>query len=101
MAALGGELENKKSVLKAAKEEVHEMSLRIQYNMDKRNGLCIRCVQKTFLSVYCCYFQPLCAAWGVFLFNVGLTICLIPLLLMMMQQNPGEQNPIARAGFCW
>lgn len=42
IAALGVELENKKSVLKAAKEEVDEMSSRIQYNMDKRNGLCIR-----------------------------------------------------------
>lgn len=42
IAALKLELENKRAVLKAATEEVEDMSARIEYNLDKRNGLCIR-----------------------------------------------------------
>lgn len=42
IAALTTELDNKRSVLRAAREEVDDMSVRIQYNLDKRNGLCIR-----------------------------------------------------------
>ena len=42
IAALSLELENKRTVLKAATEEVEDMAARIEYNLDKRNGLCIR-----------------------------------------------------------
>ena len=42
IAALALELENKRSVLRAAKEEVEEMNTRINYNLEKRDGLCIR-----------------------------------------------------------
>lgn len=42
IAALKLELENKRAVLKAATEEVEDMAARIEYNLDKRNGLCIR-----------------------------------------------------------
>ena len=44
IAALALELENKKSVLRCAKEEVEEMNVRINYNLEKRDGLCIRYV---------------------------------------------------------
>jgi hypothetical protein len=44
IAALTQELESKRRVLSAAREEVDDMALRIQYNLDKRNGLCIRYV---------------------------------------------------------
>lgn len=42
IAALNTELESKRSVVRAAREEEQEMNARIQYNLDKRNGLCIR-----------------------------------------------------------
>lgn len=42
IAALKLELENKRAVLKTATEEVEDMAARIEYNLDKRNGLCIR-----------------------------------------------------------
>jgi predicted nucleic acid-binding Zn-ribbon protein len=42
IAALTTELGNKKSVLAAARQEVEEMNERINYNLDKKNGLCIR-----------------------------------------------------------
>ena len=42
IAALNTELESKRSVVRAAREEEQEMDARIQYNLDKRNGLCIR-----------------------------------------------------------
>jgi outer membrane murein-binding lipoprotein Lpp len=50
IASLTTELENKRAVLRAAKEEVDDMKVRIQYNLDKRNGLCIRYVQALRIS---------------------------------------------------
>jgi outer membrane murein-binding lipoprotein Lpp len=50
IASLTTELENKRAVLRAAKEEVDDMKVRIQYNLDKRNGLCIRYVQAFRIS---------------------------------------------------
>jgi outer membrane murein-binding lipoprotein Lpp len=52
IAALTLELENKRSVLKAAREEVDDMDLRIKYNLDKRNGLCIRYVLSMSLILH-------------------------------------------------
>ena len=50
IAALNTELESKRSVVRAAREEEQEMDARIQYNLDKRNGLCIRyCMLATAL----------------------------------------------------
>jgi uncharacterized protein YoxC len=40
--ALSAEIEQKQSVLKVANDEVDEMSLRIKFNLEKKNGLCIR-----------------------------------------------------------
>ena len=52
IAALSLELENKRTVLKAATEEVEDMAARIEYNLDKRNGLCIRCT-KMSIQILC------------------------------------------------
>ncbi len=46
--ALTLELANKKNVLKAAQEEMEEMNTRILYNLEKKNGLCIRYEQLLF-----------------------------------------------------
>lgn len=51
IAALSGELGNKKSVLKAAHAEMDEMNKRIEYNLEKKNGLCIRC---GIITLDCC-----------------------------------------------
>ena len=40
--ALSIELNNKRNVLQAAQAEMEEMNERIVYNLEKKNGLCIR-----------------------------------------------------------
>lgn len=57
IAALSLELENKRTVLKAATEEVEDMAARIEYNLDKRNGLCIRYTLAALVCSYKCYIQ--------------------------------------------
>lgn len=42
IAALTTELNNKKNILKVANVELEEMNTRITYNLEKKNGLCIR-----------------------------------------------------------
>ena len=42
LEALELEMDQKKNVLKAAVEEVNEMTIRIKNNLIKKNGLCIR-----------------------------------------------------------
>lgn len=42
LATLTKELESKAVVLKAAKDEIEEMTIRIYQNLEKRNGICIR-----------------------------------------------------------
>lgn len=49
--ALSADLDNKKGILRAAKDEVEEMNTRIAYNLEKKSGLCIRCLDYKALSV--------------------------------------------------
>lgn len=42
LVALQQELQNKKNLVKAAQQEVEDMEHRIQYNTEKKAGLCIR-----------------------------------------------------------
>lgn len=49
--ALTTDLDNKKGILRAAKDEVEEMNTRIAYNLEKKNGLCIRCLDYKALSL--------------------------------------------------
>lgn len=51
IAALRLEIDNKRGVLKAARDEVEEMTQRINYNLEKKNGLCIRCLDKRALTL--------------------------------------------------
>jgi len=54
--ALSADLENKKGILRAAKDEVDEMNTRIAYNLEKKNGLCIRCLDYKALSLVLSFF---------------------------------------------
>ena len=47
---LSQELKNKKKVLETAYAEAEEMSARIDSNLQKKNGLCLRYVSQTSLS---------------------------------------------------
>lgn len=50
IASLNNDLQNKKRILIVAKEEVDEMNERIAYNLEKRDGLCIRCLDNKALG---------------------------------------------------
>ena len=45
------DIDQKKTVLKAAKVEVDEMAEKIKFNQEKKTGLCIRTLDKKNLSV--------------------------------------------------
>eukprot|EP01038_Epipyxis_sp_PR26KG_P013949 gene13949-18709_t len=51
LAQLIAELDKKKNILFSANEEINEMAKRIHYNLEKKNGLCIRCLDKKVLSL--------------------------------------------------
>jgi len=55
IALLSTELDGKHVVLKSAMEEVEEMETRIQYNREKKNGLCIRCLDNKAMSLVLSY----------------------------------------------
>lgn len=48
--ALKMELDSKRHTLHVARDEVEDMNLRIRYNLQKKNGLCIRVLNKKALS---------------------------------------------------
>jgi transcriptional regulator of heat shock response len=56
MAQLLQEVERKKIILQAAHDEAEEMTIRIQFNRSKRNGLCIRFVLNFFLFIIYYFF---------------------------------------------
>ena len=49
LQALFLEIDQKKGILKSANDEMVEMDARIKYNLEKQNGLCIRCPILTYL----------------------------------------------------
>jgi hypothetical protein len=50
LAALKMEYESKRNILAAAMKETEDMKSRIQLNIEKKNGLLIRCLNKKLLS---------------------------------------------------